>query len=59
MQTSFSFPFTLEEWAYKELDKAIQNEQITYVKKKGENIVYWYGKEVKFKDKKTINYLYY
>ena len=59
VQTSFSFPFTLEEWAYKELDKAIQNEQITYVKKKGENIVYWHGKEVKFKDKKTINYLYY
>lgn len=56
MQASFDFPFTLQEWSYKELEKSLQNGDITYMKKGKENIVNWYGKEVKFKEKEQYDY---
>lgn len=48
MQSSWDFPFTLQELAYKELEEAINKKQITYSKQKNKCIVNWYGREISF-----------
>lgn len=46
MQQSFEFPFTLQEWAYKEIDAAINNGKIRCREDKKEYVLNWYKKEV-------------
>lgn len=47
MSTSFSFPFTLQEWAYNELMRAVDNKEIYFEETKKEYIIHWYGRQIK------------
>lgn len=46
--SSFNFPFSIQDWAYKEIIRAIDNKEIKINKSKNEYIVKWYRKEYKF-----------
>ena len=46
--SSFNFPFSIQDWAYKEIIKAIDNKEIEINKLKNEYIVKWYKKEYRF-----------
>ena len=48
IQGSLYFPFTIQEWAYNEIDNAIKKKEIVYKKKGKEIHIKWYGKEIKF-----------
>ena len=54
MSTSFSFPFTLQEWAYNELMRAVDNKEIYFEETKKEYIIHWYGRQIKC-DKEYLN----
>lgn len=59
MQNSFNFPFTLQEWAYNELSRAIKNKKIIWNKEGKTNRINWYGKEIVFKEKQNYDYYEY
>lgn len=46
--SSFNFPFSIQDWAYKEIIRAIDNKEIEINKIKNEYTVKWYKKEYKF-----------
>lgn len=54
MSTSFSFPFTLQEWAYNELTRAVDNKEIYFEETKKEYIIHWYDRQIKC-DKDYLN----
>lgn len=49
--SSFNFPFSIQDWAYKEIIRAIDNKEIKINKTKNEYTVKWYKKEYKFNKK--------
>ena len=46
--SSFNFPFSIQDWAYKEIIRAINAKEIEVKKKKYEYIVKWYSYEYRF-----------
>ena len=59
MQTSLCFPFSLQELAYNELEKAIHKKKITYSKHEDKCIVNWYGRKISFKMQEDYDEEYY
>lgn len=54
MRSSFNFPFTLQEWAYNELIRAVDNNEIFLEETKKEYIIHWYARKLKC-NKEYIN----
>lgn len=54
MRSSFNFPFTLQEWAYNELMRAVDKNEISFEETKKEYIIHWYTRKIKC-DKKYLN----
>jgi len=50
IQGGFCFPFSLQDRAYKELEKAVIRKKITYRKQDNRYLVCWYGKNIEFED---------
>jgi len=47
MRSSFNFPFTLQEWAYNELTRAVDDGEIAFEETKKDYIIHWYKREIK------------
>ena len=47
MRSSFNFPFTLQEWAYNELTRAVSAGEIFFEETKKEYIIHWYKRKIK------------
>lgn len=47
IRSSFNFPFTLQEWAYNELIRAVDTKEISLEETKKEYIIHWYTRDIK------------
>lgn len=47
MRSSFNFPFKLQEWAYNELTRAVDDGEIAFEETKKDYIIHWYKREIK------------
>lgn len=47
MRSSFNFPFTLQEWAYNELTRAVAAGEISFEEIKKEYVIHWYKRKIK------------
>lgn len=54
MSDSFDFPFTLQEWAYKELTRAVVTGEISFEETVNEYIIHWYKRKIKY-EKNFLN----
>lgn len=54
ISNSFDFPFTLREWAYKELTRAVGTDEIFFEESENEYIIHWYKRKIKC-EKKFFN----
>lgn len=54
MSDSFDFPFTLQEWAYKELTRAVVTGEISFEETENEYIIHWYKRKIKY-EKNFLN----
>lgn len=54
MSYTTSFPFTIQEWAYNELVRAVESKEIEFMETKTQYIIKWYSRELKC-DKNDID----
>ena len=47
ISSSFKFPFTLQEWAYNELTRAVEKKEIYFEERKKDYIIHWYNRQIK------------
>ena len=43
---TINFPFTMQEWAYNELVRAVENDEISFKESKKQYIIKWYSREL-------------